>query len=768
MRNAAGAPRGTAKFKRVPLGSGGFITGISFSNNGNTKAVRCDVHGAYVRGASDSVWRCTHLKGVIPDALIHADHTWDGNYTDRLGCAELVVAPGDSTFLMMNYDGYLLKSTDTGNTFVNTGAPRKILFSNNTGSRVWGRTLAIDPGNTNYVLYGTQGQDVLYSTNGGTTFSAIGLPTTFDAYNAPAGSGGYTAPKEPNGNGNAPHLVACDPTSTVSGGQHQIWYLTVHTVGVYKSTTGIAGPYTLMSGSPTKPMRLKVDQLGRVWAVQEGAINNLWKCVGGTWSQITNTVNNQFADVAVDPTDSNHVVAIDGLGKILRTKNLGTTWPDFWNNDTASNPPQQLMREKSIRYLDVGVVQQWQPITGNIDFDPVVSGKLWSATGVGIYAATIPTDQTQAFKWFGDSEGIEMLCCHCAIKPPGGNLIVGVHDQGIFTVKSLTRFVNKQGAPASPTDTIGNGGKHPTLIQPCTQLDYAADDPNWIAALHHGGFWSGTITNPHNGYSTDGGDTWNLWPTAPPNKPYAAGGGSMTVGKKNNVILLWNANAFPVYTKDGGTTWANLPLPGLPAGGTENGFEWQGNGYFLNKHLIDYDAVLDAFFLFNYGPPTAPSLKGIWKSTDKGDTWTQVYSGSPSPNYVYNVHLRCVPGQGGHLFFTAGLGFTETLYRSTDGGVSWSACTGIAAVSDLAFGKAPPGLSYPTIFFWGTVGGVYGLYRSDDNLATTVLLGSHPGNWLDYPAFVQGDPDVYGRCFIGFSGSGAMYCDYDFAGNMAA
>jgi hypothetical protein len=109
---------------------------------------------------------------------------------------------------------------------------------------------------------------------------------------------------------------------------------------------------------------------------------------------------------------------------------------------------------------------------------------------------------------------------------------------------------------------------------------------------------------------------------------------------------------------------------------------------------------------------------------------------APSANYVYSCHLRSVPGQAGHLFFTPGdgsLSFTGQPSRSTNGGVTWT--TGLTTnggqaitnVSDFGFGKAATGKTYPAIYFWGQVnGGAYGLYRSDDNLVTSVYSAITP------------------------------------------
>lgn len=754
MRNSSGQPLGKATFSHVPLGAGGYVTGWHAS--GTTKVIRTDAFGAYVRSASDTAWRQLFTSTAIPSGLIHADHFWDTNYTDGHGCAEIVVAPSNNAIIFMNYDGYLLKSTDTGTTFANTGAPRKVLYANGPSFRTGGQTIAVDPNNASIILYGTQGQSVYYSTNGGTSFTdlsvAAGTSTDFGGTGQPS-----------------PHLVACDPTSTQVGGVRQRWVYSRDGVGIYESTSGPGGPYTLTSSGPTRAMRIKYDAFGNLWATQYGVVNNIWKKpAGGAWVNLSNTLSDQYNDVAVDPTNSNHIVAIGGFGHVIRSTNGGTSWPDNWNVGNSNNPAEQLFRSTSIRWLDLGPSQQWSPLTGQIDFDPSVSGRVWVPNGVGLHYCDLPASSASKLKWVEDAAGVEELVAHEIMVNPNGVALVGCHDQGIFRVEDMTRYVNPQKAPATIADTFASGGLHPFLVQPCTGLDYAADDPNWIACLHHGGFDSTRIANPHNGYSTDGGVTWNMFPALPPHKPYSFGGGSIAVGNAGNVIILWNGNGMPVYTKNSGTTWSDLPLPGIPADGVENGFEWQGNGFFLNKRMITYDKAGGAFYLFNYGPPTNTSLRGIWKSTTQGDSWTQVYSGAVTANCFFHTHLRSVPGQAGHLFFTAGLSFSDTLRRSTNGGVTWTDCTGIAYVTDIGFGKAAPGKTYPAIYFWGAVGGTFGLYRSDDNLATTVLLDSHPGGWLDYPAAVAGDLNTYGRVYLAMSSSGSVRGEYDFNLKLAA
>lgn len=770
MQNAAGVPKGSATFRHAPIGAGGQLIKFSQSTDGATIVVCADIHGAYVKGASDSVFRQLYLSTSIPSGLQLADHTWSGSYNDHSGCGDAVVAPSNAAVIYMIYDGYLLKSTDTGATFANTGMGRKPFFVNGIGTKAWGHAITVDPNNPSVVLFGTQGgNSVWYSTNGGTTFTdlSVAAPAVI------AGDQGIAST----------HLTACDPTSTQVGSIRQRWFYTRYGTGVYMSTSGPGGPYSLMAGSPTSPSSLFVDAFGTLWVTQFGVANNVWKWTsGGGWSNLNISAGDQFFQVAVDPGNSSRIV-VSGGGRYFQSTNGGSTWPNpagRWGDDFSFL--DQIHRDKSVKYLDVGTQKHFHPVANQLYFDTATAGRLWAAWGSSVSYVDMPATSSTKLTWFGHGEGIEELVVHCMCLIPGGKRLAGCWDMGALDIQSLTRTLSVQRIAYAATETWGQT-QQPVLQQPCSHIDYAADDPNYVVFFQHGGWFNTPITTPHIGYSTDGGTTLQKFPTTPPNKPFSNGGGSMAVGNSGNVVIIWNVNATPVYTKDGGTTWANLPIPGLPTSG-ENGFEFQGNGgYFLNKFLITYDKTGGAFYLFNYGPPSAPGILGLWKSTNQGDTWTHVNStgitrqaGALTSNYVYALHLRSVPGQAGHLFLTAGDGgtnFSDSLMRSTDGGVTWSSCTAnggqvINHVTDVGFGKAAPNQSYPAIYFWGQVNGVYGLYRSDDNLSTTVLLSTAPAGSLDYPHVVAGDPDVYGRVWLGMSGNGVIVGDYSFTETLAA
>jgi hypothetical protein len=98
--------------------------------------------------------------------------------------------------------------------------------------------------------------------------------------------------------------------------------------------------------------------------------------------------------------------------------------------------------------------------------------------------------------------------------------------------------------------------------------------------------------------------------------------------------------------------------------------------------------------------------------------------------------------------------------RSTDGGVTWTPVPGTSEILDFGFGAPFPGYNYPAIYIAGWLNGVFGVYRSDDNAQTWNFLGEFPLGSLDQISTLTGDANVPGRVYVGFSGSGYAYGDY--------
>lgn len=119
---------------------------------------------------------------------------------------------------------------------------------------------------------------------------------------------------------------------------------------------------------------------------------------------------------------------------------------------------------------------------------------------------------------------------------------------------------------------------------------------------------------------------------------------------------------------------------------------------------------------------------GVWKSTNEGNTWTLLKSGSAatiimnpqSPNYMYTP-LR-----------------NDGIYRSTNGGTTWSRMEnglptgGIVGLTSLALCKGFPSTLYAGITNSSTFD-MLGLYKSTDSGNSWTLLPNAP-NVYCYPA----------------------------------
>jgi hypothetical protein len=69
-----------------------------------------------------------------------------------------------------------------------------------------------------------------------------------------------------------------------------------------------------------------------------------------------------------------------------------------------------------------------------------------------------------------------------------------------------------------------------------------------------------------------------------------------------------------------------------------------------------------------------------------------------------------------------------------------------------------PGQSYPAVYLAGSVGNVWGTYRSDDAGATWQRIDDpqHQFGWINC---LTGDPRRYGRVYLGTGGRGILYGD---------
>ena len=168
---------------------------------------------------------------------------------------------------------------------------------------------------------------------------------------------------------------------------------------------------------------------------------------------------------------------------------------------------------------------------------------------------------------------------------------------------------------------------------------------------------------------------------------------------------------------DGGTTWTNLPGPFV---GPFDSVTGGGSIGSLAVHPSNGQILLAGV--------TLSGNDGVFRSTDGGSTWTNVLGGAgfPATGVVFD------PTNGNNAFAAIGASSGNSsngVYGSKDGGVTWSALltAGSAPAGRIAIALAP---SVPTTLYASVAnandGSLYALYKTTNSGTTWTQLTSTP------------------------------------------
>jgi photosystem II stability/assembly factor-like uncharacterized protein len=156
----------------------------------------------------------------------------------------------------------------------------------------------------------------------------------------------------------------------------------------------------------------------------------------------------------------------------------------------------------------------------------------------------------------------------------------------------------------------------------------------------------------------------------------------------------------------------------------------------------------------------------FYYSNDGGKTFTK--STDPTLNGLsfqnfWSTWLAVNPYVEGDVWLTNG----DNVFHSTDSGVSWTKLTTMASTpagynhyngptfygaQRIALGKPLPGSSYSAaVYLVGTVGGVAGVFRSDDAGATWTRINDDANQWGGVGALAA-DHNVAGRVYLAARG----------------
>lgn len=710
-----------------PLGGGGWVTGIALSPDGLTRLVRTDTLGGWRWDTTTDQWEPLLAQGTAPSPYSDLD-VGEG--------VQALAAANDRAY--MAYNDAVLTSTDRGVTWSLSATGIETGPNAGGGQKRWNRHMAVDPANSQRCIYGSINSGLWYTTNGGTSWTQVPSGTL------PFGTDGASPPNDSTTNG-----IPCVLIDAAGN-----WWAAPFASGLWRSTNlGVA--WTKISNDTDIMAVTGLDYGPNGDIMVAGSLSptsltsanaRVFRYRSGVWTQMVMPgTARQWRNVAYDRLTAGRVM-IQGDGGYAR---LTTDYGDNWGQTphTFSAPAGDVPWLEEANGAATGTA--FFTTIGGLQFDPVVTNRVWMSQGIGVWYADLTTPTTDATAWQAQTRGLEQLVINDALAPPGGNGAGG----GVLTVG--------WDRPIFLPGEVAVGGTYPEQYHPdfptfgsAWHMDYSADNPDWLAASigNHQ-----TIDGSPSGYSTDGGLTWTPFATRPTNGTNFAWAGSMHVGAPGHAMWVSASGRGTYYTTDSGASWTPVTIAGITMS-TINTM-----AYFVYRRPACSEKTAgsaDTFYLYVPG-----ASGGIYRSTDGGANWTQRCAITPfgGTDFGWHIYLKAVPGKPGHLFFTPGfLGgkASPTLglpfMRSTDGGATWTTLTTIDTVRGFDFGVGSPGSTYPAIYVIGYVGGVRGVYRSDDNAATWTLLSTQPHGTVDFIRNMAASKEIYGKHWITTGGSGLI------------
>lgn len=693
------------RWDTVSMGGGGFVNAVipSKTEQGLFYA-RTDVGGAYRWDKNESRW-------VPLNDWVSQDQV------GYLGVESLALDPKDSAKVYMlvgisyfnNGRSAILKSDDYGNSFKVVDISNQFKAHGNGMGGQTGEKLVVDPINSNVLYTGTRWNGVFKSTNGGESWARLS---------------GLNVTTTPNENGIS--FVALDPSNEQAGAAKNVF------VGVSRFPS--VGPnlyhsmdagqtFTVISGGPAglMPARAVFDMRGDLLITYANGAGphghysqpepmdqgQVWKYspAANTWTNLTPAgFSRAFGGISVDPNDADHII-VSSCNTYMSQYDFNgqTAWGDqiFSTRDGGKTWTNLIANGFSLDTQGIDWIAghsiHW---AGSLEFDPFDTKNIYVTSGNGIFKAH--DKDASPVVWSFWVKGIEETVPLDLVSITNGPVVSVIGDYDGFVHTDVAQF--------TPS--------HKPRMGTSTSITFAFNDPRLMVRVGNSLY-----------YSTDAAATWSQLSFSNGVRGHAA----LTADGKT---LVYSPDSTAdnkdivssYYTKDWGQTWNTV------------------QGLSMSDARVVADTV-------NSQKMYALNGNRMLVSLDAGASFQQMGS-LPSSNG--SKVIRTVPGIEGGVWVALG---NNGLAKSSDSGANFTLVNSVNAAQAVGFGKAAPGANFPTIFIWGTINNVTGIFRSIDSGASWERINDSahqfggPGNGN----FILGDMNTFGTVYMSTAGRGIIY-----------
>lgn len=477
-----------SNWSSVPLGGGGFVTGLVSDATGADLYARTDVGGLFKWNAVGGNWINLTDKIVATTARFNTT-------AGLLGTMSVAVDPSNANNLYVAVGGGsvsgttagIYASSDKGATWteITTGTPN-FSINGNGGARSQGERLVVDPNNPNTVWYGTETSGLMKGVKSGSTWTW----TQVASASVPFGTNSVGVP-----------FVVCDKNGTS----------TITYAGVYDSTGSTGGIYMTPDGTNwtkvtgvtlAKPARAAIASDGTLFVTGAGIVANMPR--GGALAAITPATGNDYRGLAINAAGTTVYVAnvSSGTCTIWRSASGGATgtWTNqstaYFNNWNFS--ASRIYASEPDGTACVGY--QWFGNVAALWVNPANVNELWASDFYGVQRTQSAnlignTAVNTQPVWYRLLKNLEETVVFSVKNAPTGNrLLTGVADIGGF------RYATSDSQ--RPLSTNG-GGLNGTSGKNITSIDFSEGNPSvWAYA------WALNDSTGTGAVSLDGGANW--------------------------------------------------------------------------------------------------------------------------------------------------------------------------------------------------------------------------------------------------------------------